>query len=130
MTSAGGGERGAMQRGHAREHCKPQRAAEQECGVDDLDAGGAVSCGRSASPAWGGSCHQYNANTSMPSGTFTRKIQSDEAIHPHRLGAIGRLGEQIHDERERHRIDHCAAEALNAASPHQERARSGQAAGE
>ena len=37
----------------------------------------------------------------------------DEAEDAHRLGALGRLGEQHHDQRQRDGRDHRAAEALH-----------------
>jgi len=55
---------------------------------------------------------------------------ADEAVHAHRLGPFRRLGEQVHDQRQRHRGDHRAAEALDAARDHEPLARAGHAAGE
>ena len=48
---------------------------------------------------------------------------ADEAVDAHRLGALGRLGEQVHDQRQRHGRDHRAAQALHRARGDQQRLR-------
>ena len=53
---------------------------------------------------------------------------SDETDEAHRLGPVGRLGEQVHHERQRHGGDNCPAEALHRAGGDQHARRPGQAA--
>ncbi len=55
---------------------------------------------------------------------------ADETIDTHRLGAVARLREEIHDERERDRRYHGAAESLHRACADEQRLRAGKAAGE
>jgi hypothetical protein len=55
---------------------------------------------------------------------------ADKAVDTHGLGALGRLGEKIHDERERNRRHHRAAQALHGARHDQQHLRIGQAAGQ
>jgi hypothetical protein len=38
---------------------------------------------------------------------------ADEAVDAHRLGALGRLGEEVHQQRQRHRLDDRPADALH-----------------
>ena len=54
----------------------------------------------------------------------------DEPEHAHRLRAVGRLGEEHHDQRERDRRDDGAAEPLHGARGDQHSLRARQAAGE
>ncbi len=54
----------------------------------------------------------------------------DEADDAHRLGALGRLGEEDHDQREGHNRDDRAAEALDGACADQELLRGGKTARE
>ena len=56
--------------------------------------------------------------------------RGDEAEHAHRLGAVGRLGEEIHHERERHGRGDRAAHALHRTRGDQELLRGRQAAGQ
>ena len=56
--------------------------------------------------------------------------RADEAVDAHRLGALRRLGEQIHDERQRDRRDDRAAEPLHGARDDQHRLRRREPAGE
>ena len=81
---------------------------------------------------------KQNAHTSAPIGRLTRNTQcqlerarqqaagehadaaaagADEAVDAHRLGAVGRLAEQIHDERERDRRNRRAAQSLHDPRP-------------
>ena len=85
----------------------------------------------------------------MPIGTLTRKIQCqlstsvstppsstpidaaagrDEAEDAHRLGALGRLGEEAHHQRERDRRDDRPAEPLDGPRRDQELLRAGEPA--
>ena len=54
----------------------------------------------------------------------------DEAEDAHRLGALGRLGEQAHDQRQRDGGDDGAAEALHRPRADQELLRAREPAGE
>ena len=56
--------------------------------------------------------------------------RADEAVHAHRLGALAGLGEERHQQRERHRVDDRAADALDGARDHERQLRARQAAGE
>ena len=54
--------------------------------------------------------------------------RGDEAEDPHRLRALGRIGEEGHHQRERHRRDDGAAGALHRASDDEDALRGGEAA--
>ena len=55
---------------------------------------------------------------------------ADEAVDAHRLGALVRLGEEVHQQRERDRLDDRAADALHRARDHQRHLRRRDAAGQ
>ena len=55
---------------------------------------------------------------------------ADEAVHAHRLGALGRLGEQVHQQRQGDRVDDRAADPLHGAGDDQRHLRRRQPAGE
>ena len=55
---------------------------------------------------------------------------ADEAVDAHRLGALGRLGEEVHQQRQRDRLDDRAADALHRPGDDQRQLRARQAAGE